>query len=62
MGHQYQMNVASERQTLFHKPADFDAFERIMAEAHEWVPIRIFSYAIMPNAFRFPESSGSWSK
>jgi putative transposase len=37
------LNRGVGRQTLFHKPADFEAFERIMVEALDEVPMRILS-------------------
>jgi len=43
------LNRGVGRQTLFHKPADYDAFERIVREALTRVPMRILSYALMPN-------------
>jgi putative transposase len=33
------LNRGVRRQTLFHKPADFEAFERIMVEALDEVPV-----------------------
>jgi putative transposase len=34
---------------LFHKPADYDAFARILAEALSLYPVDLFAYCLMPN-------------
>jgi hypothetical protein len=31
---------------MFRKDSDFEAFERVMVEAHECQPIRILSYCV----------------
>lgn len=43
------LNRAVARLTLFDKDADYEAFERVMAEALEKHPTRLLSYCIMPN-------------
>ncbi|HUG19878.1 MAG TPA: transposase, partial [Planctomycetaceae bacterium] len=43
------LNRAVARLTLFEKDADYEAFERVMAEALEKHPTRLLSYCIMPN-------------
>lgn len=43
------INRAVARQRLFGKDEDYAAFERVLAEAHQRVPIRILSYCILPN-------------
>jgi REP element-mobilizing transposase RayT len=46
---------------LFRMDADFEAFERMMAEAHDRQPIRILSYCVLPNHWHFvvwPEKDG----
>jgi putative transposase len=47
------LNRANGRLRLFKKPADFDAFEQVLAEAHERGPLRILGYAVMPNHWHF---------
>ena len=47
------LNRGVGRQTLFHKEEDYAAFERVMAEAHQRVPIRILAYCLMPNHWHF---------
>ncbi|NLX20223.1 MAG: hypothetical protein GXY55_00935 [Phycisphaerae bacterium] len=43
------LNRAVARLPLLTKPADYEAFERVMAEAHERHPIRLLAYCLMPN-------------
>jgi putative transposase len=43
------INRAVGRHTIFHKPEDYAAFERVLAEAHGRVPIRILAYTLMAN-------------
>jgi putative transposase len=41
------------RLPLFKKPADYEAFERVLAESHQRVPLEIFAYCVMPNHWHF---------
>jgi putative transposase len=46
---------------LFHKDADYLAFEQVVREAHDRVPIRILAYRVMPNHWHFvlwPKQNG----
>jgi putative transposase len=45
------LNRANGRLRLLKKQADFDAFETVLAEALERVPLRIFGYTLMGNHF-----------
>ena len=38
---------------LFRRDADFEAFERVMVEAHDRQPIRILSYCVLSNHWHF---------
>jgi REP element-mobilizing transposase RayT len=38
---------------LFHKEADFTAFEQILGEARARVPLRILAYVVMSNHWHF---------
>ena len=38
---------------MFRKDADFEAFERVMVEAHQRQPIRILSYCVLSNHWHF---------
>lgn len=47
------LNRAVARLPLFEKPADYDAFEGVIAEAYERVKLPIFCYCVMPNHWHF---------
>lgn len=49
-GHCYHMlNRANLRATIFHKPDDYLAFEKLLAQAVDKFDIELFSYCLMPN-------------
>jgi len=43
------LNRANGRRTIFQKPGDYQAFEKVIVEAQERSPMRILAYAVMPN-------------
>jgi len=43
------VNRGNARRELFTKPADYDAFERVMVEADAQVPMRVLAYCLIPN-------------
>ena len=46
---------------LFRQEDDFEAFQRVMVEAHQRQPIRILSYCVLSNHWHFvvwPEEDG----
>jgi putative transposase len=43
------LNRAVARLPLFEKPADYEAFQRVLAQALDKFPMRILAYALMPN-------------
>jgi putative transposase len=47
------LNRANGRLRLFRKDADFAAFEQVLAETHQRVPLRILAYAILQNHWHF---------
>jgi putative transposase len=47
------LNRANGRLRLFRKEADFAAFERVIDEAFERVPLRILGYTLMGNHWHF---------
>src|SRR6187402_1741820 len=47
------LNRANGRLRLFKKEADFAAFEQVIAEAFERVPLRILGYTVMGNHWHF---------
>jgi putative transposase len=49
----HALNRAVARLPLFSKEADYDAFERVLHEAHERFPLDLFAYCVMPNHWHF---------
>lgn len=47
------LNRAVARLTIFEKPADYDAFLRVLNETWEIVPLPIFAMVLMPNHWHF---------
>jgi putative transposase len=43
------LNRSNRRTTIFHKEADYEAFERIAVEAIDRGDIQLFAYCLMPN-------------
>jgi putative transposase len=60
------LNRAVGRMKLFTKDADYQAFERVLAQAHQRIPtMRILSYCLMPNHWHFvlwPRADGELSR
>jgi putative transposase len=55
------LNRAVGRATLFRKHADYAAFENILREAHERIPLRLLAFVVMPNHWHlvvWPSQSG----
>ncbi|KPJ56218.1 MAG: hypothetical protein AMS16_02825 [Planctomycetes bacterium DG_58] len=58
------LNRSVERLRLFESRGDYDAFERVLAEAHQQVPMRTIAYCVMPNHWHFvvwPRGDGDLS-
>jgi REP-associated tyrosine transposase len=58
------LNRAVARLPLFQKDADYEAFERVLAEARERHPMRLLAYSLMPNHWHlvlWPEKDGQVS-
>ena len=47
------LNRSVGKMHLFGKDADFEAFQRVMIEAHQRHPIRIRSYCVLSNHWHF---------
>ena len=47
------LNRAVARLPLFEKESDYDAFEKVLEEAHQRVALPIFAYCVMPNHWHF---------
>ncbi|KPK38032.1 MAG: hypothetical protein AMJ65_13425 [Phycisphaerae bacterium SG8_4] len=43
------LNRANARQTIFRGPSDYEAFERVIGEGLERIPMRLTSYCLMSN-------------
>src|SRR5437868_14609623 len=55
------LNRAVGRATLFHKPADYAAFEKVLRQAWERSAMRVLAYVILPNHWHlvvWPERDG----
>ncbi len=55
------LNRAVARRPLLRKPEDYDAFERVLVEAHLRHPMRILAYCLMPNHWHlvlYPRAPG----
>jgi putative transposase len=58
------LNRANGRQTLFTHEADYEAFERVLAEAGQRIAMRVLAYCIMPNHWHlvlWPRADGDLS-
>lgn len=58
------LNRAVARLPLFEKPADYDAFLRVLHEALAQVPMRVLAFVLMPNHWHFvlwPHGDGDLS-
>ncbi len=59
------LNRGNARAEVFHKPADYDAFLDVLAEAGRRVPVRLVGYCLMPNHFHlvaWPRDDGDLSR
>jgi putative transposase len=59
------LNRANGRMTIFKKPEDYDAFERVLEEAVERTEMRLLAYCVMPNHWHlvvWPREDGELSR
>jgi putative transposase len=60
------LNRGSGRMRIFHKAADYKAFERVLAEGMERYPVALYTYCLMPNHWHLvvqpktDEALGRW--
>jgi len=61
----HALNRGNGRATIFHKDADYAAFERVLGEAQEHTPgVRLLAYCLMPNHWHlvlWPKADGELS-
>lgn len=61
----HAINRGNARAEVFHKPADYDAFLRLMTDGQKRVPMRVLGYCLMPNHFHlvvWPREDGDLSR
>jgi len=59
------INRGNGRAEVFHKDGDYDAFVRLLADAHERLPMRVLAYCLLPNHFHlvlWPHADGDLSR
>jgi putative transposase len=59
------LNRAVGRATIFQKPADYDAFLRVLTQAHDWIPVPLLAFCVMPNHWHlvlWPKRDGELSE
>ena len=47
------LNRGNGRMRLFHKPADYAAFEQVLCEGLERFPVELLTYCLTPNHWHF---------
>ena len=47
----HALNRGNRRETVFHKPGDYDAFVEAMTDAGERMPVDLLGFCVMPNHF-----------
>ena len=61
----HMLNRANRRATIFHTEEDYEAFERVLAEALERMDLKLFSYCLMPSHWHLlvsPQVDGEMSR
>jgi len=59
------LNRGVGRRELFHKAADYDAFLKVVVEAHQRHPVRLLAFCLMPNHWHlllWPREEGDLSR
>jgi putative transposase len=59
------INRGNARQRVFHRDADYEAFLRLLGEAHERLAMRVLGFCLMPNHFHlvlWPHADGDLSR
>lgn len=61
----HALNRGNDRKTIFHKEADYQAFEHVLAEGLQKFPVALYSYCWMPNHWHMvlsPREDGAMSQ
>jgi putative transposase len=61
----HALNRGNQCQTIFHKPEDYEAFERVLSEGLERYPVDLYAYQWMPNHWHMvlsPRENGAMSR
>ena len=61
----HAINRGNGRATVFHKDADYEAFETLLGQACDRLPMRVLAYCLMPNHFHlvlWPREDGDLSR
>ena len=64
-GLHHALNRGNARARIFHKDADYEAFERVLAEGLERYDVQLFCYQLMPNHWHLvlrPNCDGEMSR
>src|SRR2546428_13939206 len=59
------LNRAVARDKIFWKPRYYEAFQAVLQEVHDWVPMRLLAYCVMPNHWHlvlWPRGEGDLSR
>jgi putative transposase len=59
------LNRAVGRATIFDKPGDYHAFEKVLRQARDWLPVPLLAYCLMPNHWHlvlWPQRDGDLSE
>src|SRR5262249_37859762 len=59
------LNRAVGRATVFGKTRDYAAFEKVLRQAYDWLPMRLLAYCAMPNHWHlvvWPQQDGDLSE
>ena len=61
---QHVLNRGNRREAIFRKPADYEAFLRLMVAGLERVQMRVLAFCLMPNHWHllWPQRDGNPSR
>ena len=56
------LNRGVARMQIFEKAGDYQAFERVLEETLQEVPMRVCAYCVMPNRMAETDRQASWTR